>query len=94
MVEIVVGDKVNIELNKYFIYLYGVLLGRIVFVFFVFYNKSYVVEVDFLDGLVIINRKEIKYEIDMFGWVEIIILSWSILSRIFVFVYELFFIME
>ena len=57
---------------------------------FVPYNKSYAVEVDFPDGLVTTNRKEIKYEIDMSGRAEIITSSRSILSRIFAPVYELF----
>lgn len=47
-------------------------------------------EVDFPDGLVTTNRKEIKYEIDMSGRAEIITSSRSILSRIFAPVYELF----
>ena len=81
--EIAVGDKVNIELNKYPTHSYGVLPGRIASVSFVPYNKSYAVEVDFPDGLVTTNRKEIKYEIDMSGRAEIITSSRSILSRIF-----------
>lgn len=88
--EIAVGDKVNIELNKYPTHSYGVLPGRIASVSFVPYNKSYAVEVDFPDGLVTTNRKEIKYEIDMSGRAEIITSSRSILSRIFAPVYELF----
>lgn len=68
----------------------GVLPGRIASVSFVPYNKSYAVEVDFPDGLVTTNRKEIKYEIDMSGRAEIITSSRSILSRIFAPVYELF----
>lgn len=48
--EIAVGDKVNIELNKYPTHSYGVLPGRIASVSFVPYNKSYAVEVDFPDG--------------------------------------------
>ncbi len=62
--EIAVGDKVNIELNKYPTHSYGVLPGKIASISFVPYNKSYAVEVDFPDGLATTNRKEIKYEID------------------------------
>ena len=38
--EIAVGDKVNIELNKYPTHSYGVLPGRIASVSFVPYNKK------------------------------------------------------
>lgn len=88
--EIDVGDKVNIELNKYPTHSYGVLPGRVASVSFVPYNKSYAVEVDFPEGLVTTNNKEIKYEIDMSGKAEIITSSRSILSRIFAPIYELF----
>lgn len=88
--EIAVGDKVNIELNKYPTHSYGVLPGEIASVSFVPYNKSYAVEVDFPEGLVTTSKKEIKYEIDMSGKAEIITSSRSILSRIFAPIYELF----
>lgn len=88
--EIAVGDKVNIELNKYPTHSYGVLPGEIASVSFVPYNKSYAVEVGFREGLVTTNKKEIKYEIDMSGKAEIITSSRSILSRIFAPIYELF----
>ena len=79
--EVAVGDKVNIELNKYPTHSYGVLPGKIASISFVPYNKSYAVEVDFPEGLVTTNHKEIKYEIDMSGRAEIITSSRSILSR-------------
>ena len=88
--EIAVGDNVNIELNKYPTHSYGVLPGKIESISFVPYNKSYAVEVDFPEGLVTTNGKEIKYEIDMSGKAEIITSSRSILSRIFAPIYELF----
>lgn len=92
--EVAVDDKVNIELNKYPTHSYGVLSGRVASISFVPYNKSYAVEVDFPDGLVTTNKKEIKYEIDMSGRAEIITSSRSILSRIFAPIYELFFTTE
>ncbi|MCD7925662.1 MAG: HlyD family secretion protein [Bacteroides sp.] len=88
--EIAVGDKVNIELNKYPTHSYGILPGRVASISFIPYNKSYAVEVDFPEGLVTTSKKEIKYEIDMSGKAEIITSSRSILSRIFAPIYELF----
>lgn len=88
--EIDVGNKVNIELNKYPTHSYGVLPGRVASISFVPYNKNYAVEVNLPEGLVTTNSKEIKYEIDMSGKAEIITSSRSILSRIFAPLYELF----
>jgi multidrug resistance efflux pump len=88
--EVAVGDKVNIELNKYPTHSYGVLPGKIASISFVPYNKSYAVEVAFPEGLTTTNHKEIKYEIDLSGKAEIITSSRSILSRIFAPIYELF----
>lgn len=88
--EIAVGDKVNIELNKYPTHTYGVLPGRVESVSYVPYNKSYAVEVNFPDGLVTTTNREIKYEIDLSGRAEIITSSRSILSRIFAPIREMF----
>lgn len=88
--EIAVGDRVNIELNKYPAHTCGVLPGKVASVSFIPYNKSYAVEVDFPQGLVTTGRKEIKYEIDLSGKAEIITSSRSVLSRIFAPIYGLF----
>ena len=88
--EVAVGDRVNIGLNKYPAHTYGVLSGKVASVSFVPYNKTYAVEVDFPDGLVTTNRKEINYEIDMSGQAEIITSSRSIMSRLFAPVWDLF----
>lgn len=88
--EIAVGDKVNIELNKYPTRTYGVLSGEVAAISFAPYNKSYAIEVGFPNGLVTTNNKEIKYGIDMTGQAEIITSDRSILSRIFAPMLELF----
>lgn len=88
--EIAVGDKVNIELNKYPSHSYGKLTGNISSISFIPYNKSYAVEVDFPEGLRTSNGKEIKYEIGLSGTAEIVTSSRSILGRIFSPIMQLF----
>ncbi len=84
------GDKVNIELTKYPAHTYGYLLGEISSISYVPYNKSYAVEIKFSDDMITSTRKEIKYEIGLFGKAEIITSSRSVLNRIFDPIYQLF----
>lgn len=84
------GDKVNIELIKYPAHTYGYLLGEIASISYVPYNKSYAVEIKFPDNMITSTRKEIKYEIGLFGKAEIITSSRSVLNRIFDPIYQLF----
>lgn len=84
------GDKVNIELTKYPAHTYGYLLGEVASISYVPYNKSYAVEIKFPDDMITSTRKDIKYEIGLFGKAEIITSSRSVLNRIFDPIYQLF----
>jgi multidrug resistance efflux pump len=88
--EIAPGNQVNIELTKYPTHTYGYLLGEVVSISYIPYNKSYAVEVGFPDHLVTTNKKKINYEIGLSGKAEIITSSRSVLSRIFAPIYQLF----
>ncbi len=78
-----VGNKVNIELNKYPSHSYGKLTGEVASISFVPHSKNYAIEVAFPNGLLTSNGKKIKYEIGLSGQAEIVTLSRSVLSRIF-----------
>lgn len=83
MAGISVGDKVNIELNKYPSHSYGSVTGEVISVSFVPHDKSYAVEVNLPDGLNTTNRRKIDYELGLAGKAEIVTSSRSVLSRIF-----------
>lgn len=87
---IAVGDKVNIELNKYPSQSYGKLTGQVASVSFIPHNKSYAIEIAFPNELSTTNGKKINYEVGLSGQAEIITLSQSILSRIFAPIKEVF----
>lgn len=85
-----VGDRVNIELNKYPSHTYGSVTGKVESVSFVPNDKSYAVEVSLPDGLTTTNRRKVDYELGMEGKAEIVTSSRSVLSRIFGPIVELF----
>ena len=88
--DIAIGDKVNIELNKYPSHSYGQLTGEVASISFIPRNKNYAIEIAFPHGLLTSNGKEIVYEIGLSGQAEIITLSRSVLSRIFAPIKEFF----
>lgn len=90
MAGISVGDKVNIELNKYPSHSYGSVTGEVVSISFVPHDKSYAVEVNLPDGLNTTNGRKIDYELGLAGKAEIVTSSRSVLSRILGPIAELF----
>lgn len=88
--EIVAGSKVNIELAKYPAHTYGYLLGEVSSVSYVPSNRSYAVEVDFPGELTTSLHRKIDYEVGLYGKVEVITSSRSVLKRILTPLYEIF----
>ncbi len=88
--DIAIGDKVNIELNKYPSHSYGKLTGEVASISFVPRNKNYAIEIAFPNGLLTSSGKKIAYEIGLSGQAEIITLNRSVLSRIFAPIKEIF----
>ncbi|MCL1937158.1 MAG: hypothetical protein FWF52_02035 [Candidatus Azobacteroides sp.] len=84
------GDRVTIRLPKYPEYSYGALIGEVNSITFVPYNKRYIVDILFPDGLHTTAKKEIKYELGLRGEAEIITSNRSVLSRIFAPIFNLF----
>ncbi|WP_308595934.1 HlyD family secretion protein [uncultured Parabacteroides sp.] len=84
------GYSVQVELTKYPVHTYGYITGKIASVSYVPYNKSYAVEIAFPDKLVTSVGDTIDYEIGLSGQADIIIMSKSVLKRIFTPLYEIF----
>lgn len=87
--EIAVGNKVNIELNKYPVHTHGYLTGQVASIAYVPYSRNYAVEINFPDGLTTTAKTEIEYVIGLSGKAQIITADRSLISRIFSPLYRL-----
>lgn len=87
--DIVVGDRVNIELSKYPSHTYGYMVGEVASVTYVPSSKNYAVEVELTNGMRTTSKYEVDYEVGLAGRAEIITSNRSVLSRIFGPVYQL-----
>lgn len=88
--EIAVGNKVNIELNKYPVHTHGYLIGQVASIAYVPYSKNYAVEINFPHGLTTTAQSNIEYVIGLSGKAQIITSDRSLISRVFSPLYQLF----